>query len=60
MQNINKETTVYNLKNLSKKLEISIRTLRIYIKKGRLKAKKVGRAYYVLDSNLRAFLNPDT
>ena len=36
------EMPVYNLKDLSKKLKISIRTLRVYIKSGKLKAKKVG------------------
>jgi len=50
---------VYDLKDLSKKLKISIRTLREYVKSGELKAKKVGRAYYVTESNLMAFLDPD-
>jgi len=41
------ETTIYNLKNLSAKLKISVSTLRKYIKTGKLKAKKMGKAYYV-------------
>lgn len=41
------ETTDYNLKNLSGKLKINVRTLREYIKTGKLKAKKMGKAYYV-------------
>ena len=41
------ETLVYDLKSLSKKFNIGIRTLREYIKRGELKAKKIGRAYYV-------------
>ncbi len=52
------ETPVYNLKDLSKKLKISIRTLREYVKKGDLKAKKIGKAYYVTEPNLLAFLEP--
>jgi excisionase family DNA binding protein len=48
------------LKDLSKKLTISIRTLREYVKSGRLKARKVGRAYYITEPNLMAFLDPDT
>ena len=53
------EMPVYDLKDLSKKLKISIRTLRIYVKIGKLKAKKVGKAYYVTEPNLMAFLDPD-
>ena len=54
------ETPIYDLKDLRKKLKISIRTLRVYVKGGKLKAKKVGKAYYVTEPNLMAFLDPDT
>ena len=54
------ETPVYNLKDLSKKLKISIRTLREYVKGGKLKAKKIGKAYYVTEPNLMAFLGPES
>jgi predicted site-specific integrase-resolvase len=54
------ETPIYNLKDLSKKLKISIRTLREYIKRGELKAKKIGKAYYVTEISLMAFLAPDS
>jgi predicted site-specific integrase-resolvase len=50
------ETPVYNLKDLSKKLKMSVRTLREYVKSGELKAKKIGKAYYVTEPNLLAFL----
>ena len=52
------ETPVYDLKALSDKLNIGIRTLREYVKAGKLKAKKIGKAYYVTDPNLMAFLEP--
>ncbi len=52
------ETSVYDLKALSDKLNIGIRTLREYIKRGELKAKKIGKAYYVTEPNLIAFLEP--
>ena len=52
------ETPVYDLKTLSKKLDIGIRTLRQYVIEGELKAKKVGKAYYVTEPNLMAFLEP--
>ena len=54
------ETPVYDLKALSKKLNIGIRTLREYIKRGDLKAKKIGKAYYVTELNLLAFLNSES
>jgi len=54
------ETPVYNLKDLSKKLKISVRTLREYVKSGELKAKKVGRAYYITEPNLMAFFGSDS
>ena len=50
------EIPVYDLKALRDKLGLSVRTLREYIKKGDLKAKKVGRNYYVTEPNLMAFL----
>lgn len=53
------EILVYDLKDLSKKLKISVRTLRGYIKSGKLKAKKIGKAYYVTEPNLMAFLDPN-
>ncbi len=52
------ETPVYDLKALSKKLGIGIRTLREYIKRGELRAKKIGKAYYITEPNLMAFLEP--
>jgi hypothetical protein len=58
--NMINETAVYDLSDLSKKLKISVRTLREYVKAGRLKAKLIGRAYYVTESNLMAFLDPET
>jgi predicted site-specific integrase-resolvase len=54
------ETPVYDLKALSDKLKISIRTLREYIKRGELKAKKIGKAYYVTEPNLMSFLDSES
>ncbi len=54
------ETSIYDLKDISKKLKISIRTLRDYVKKGELKAKLIGRAYYVTEANLIAFLDSES
>ena len=52
-------TPIYDLVNLQSKLGISVRTLREYVKRGDLKAKKVGRAYYVTEPNLMTFLGPN-
>jgi len=54
------EIPVYDLKDLSKKLKIIIRTLRKYIKAGKLKVKKIGRAYYVTEQSLMDFLDSDS
>jgi predicted site-specific integrase-resolvase len=54
------ETPIYDLKDLSKKLKISIRTLREYVKRGELKARKIGKAYYVTETNLMVFLGSDS
>ena len=53
------EIPVYDLKDLSKLLRLSVRTLRKYIRRKKLKAKMIGKAYYVTESNLMAFLDPD-
>ncbi len=47
---------VYNLKDLEKRLKVSIRTLREYVKRGELRASKIGRSYYVTDPSLMAFV----
>ncbi len=54
------ETQIYNLKDLSKKLKISVRTLRKYVKSGKLEAKKIGKAYFVTEVSLMTFLGPDS
>jgi hypothetical protein len=52
------ETPIYDLKDLQEKLKINLRTLRMDVRQGKLKAKKVGKAYYVTKPNLLEFLNP--
>ena len=49
----------YDLKSLSKILSLGVITLRKYIRRGDLKAKKISKAYYVTDSNLMKFLEPE-
>ena len=52
------ETQGFNLKSLSRMLGISVRTLRKYIQKGDLRARKIGKGYYVSKRNLEVFLDP--
>ena len=53
------ETPIYDLKDLSVKLKIGIVALRRYIKSGELKAKKIGKSYFVTEPNLMAFLESE-
>jgi excisionase family DNA binding protein len=46
-----------NLKQVAKKLKVSVITIRRYIKSGKLIAKKIGRDYRVSDSDLNNLLN---
>ena len=51
-----KRPLFYDLKDVEKELKIGRRTLREYVKEGRLKAKKVGRAYLVTEKALVDFV----
>ena len=46
----------YLLPDASKLLNVGIRTLREWIKKGELKAVKRGKAYYILHADIIEFL----
>ena len=50
-------TWLYTLEELSSKLKISIKTLRLYIREGKLGASKVGRRFYVTSRDIRKFLD---
>ncbi len=49
-------TTLYTLKEISQKLDVSVATLRTYIEQGRLKALRLGRNYRVTQEALKDFL----
>ena len=49
--------SMYTLKELSSELEISIRSLREYIKQGALNATKAGRSYLVTPKALDRFVD---
>ena len=48
--------TLYSLKDLAEKLDVSVATLRSYVEQGRLRAIRVGRSYRVTEEALKAFL----
>lgn len=47
-----------NLKQIAKELNISVITIRRYIKSGKLRAKRIGKEYRVSRSDLNNFINP--
>jgi len=48
---------LYLLPELATVLGTDIRTLRVYIKSGRLKASKIGRNYVITEQDLLEFIN---
>jgi excisionase family DNA binding protein len=51
------DTVAYDLRELSQKLSVSERTLRQYIKDGKLQAFKLGLKYYVTQRALDEYFN---
>jgi excisionase family DNA binding protein len=51
------EVKLYNVEEAAALLGVTSQTVRKYIKRGRLQAQKIGRALYITEPNLRAFLN---
>ncbi len=51
---------LYNLKEVSEKVGLSVTTLKAYVGRGTLKARKIGRTWHVSEDELRRFLNEGT
>ncbi len=49
-------TTVYTVKELAELFEVTIRTVQIYIKDGKLKGQKIGGKWYFTEETLQAFV----
>lgn len=47
----------YKVTEAAQILDLSTQTVRAYIKAGRIKAQKNGRAYYITEDALRAFIS---
>lgn len=50
------DTKLYSVKELEKILPITPLTIREYIRKGKIKGRKIGKNWYVLKQDLEAFL----
>ena len=49
------ELALYDLEELSEKLQVNVRSLRRWIREGKIKAKKVGVKYYVTEQSLNEY-----
>ncbi|GAH99089.1 unnamed protein product [marine sediment metagenome] len=47
----------YLVKDLEKILPLTKNTIRMYIRKGRIRGKKLGKLFYVSNTDLRGFLD---
>ena len=53
------EKELYSVRELEKILPITPLTIREYIRKGKIKGQKIGKAWFVLKQDLEAFLEGD-
>lgn len=49
-------TKLYDLKEVCEMFDANIQTVRQWIKSGKLPAKKIGRAYYCSEEDLKKFI----
>lgn len=49
--------TLYNLEELSEQLDITVISLREYIKKGKLRAQKLGKRYFITQEALNEYFS---
>ena len=48
-------TTLYDLKELSKRFGLSLRTLRLYLREGKISGQKLGRKWFVSEETLKNY-----
>jgi len=51
------EIELLKVEDISQALNVSMETIRRYVRTGKLKAQKIGRRYYVSKDNFKAFAN---
>lgn len=54
------EITLYTIKELSEIMEISVPTLRNYVKQGKIISRKIGNSYFITEESLKNFLQPNS
>lgn len=50
----------YDIQETANLLNLTPQTVRAYIRKGRIKAQKVGTRYYIAEENIQEFLKGDS
>jgi len=53
------DTKLYSIKDLSKSLGLTERTIREWFRQRRLNGVKLGKEWYISDENLKRFLNAE-
>ncbi len=51
---------LYNLKEVSEQVGLSVTTLKGYVSRGTIKGRKIGRAWHVTEDELRRYLTEST
>jgi len=51
------EIELLKVEDIGKTLDVSLETIRRYIRTGKLKAQKIGQRYYVSKDSFKAFVN---
>ncbi|MBA7507893.1 hypothetical protein ES706_06622 [subsurface metagenome] len=49
-------TKLYSVEDLVSMLNLSARTVRVYLREGKIKARKIGLSWYVTEENLKKFI----
>jgi excisionase family DNA binding protein len=47
----------YTIPEIAEALKVTPQTIRVYIKKGRIKSQRIGRPILITENNLKEFLN---
>ena len=49
-------TKLYSVEDLVSMLNLSARTVRVYLREGKIKARKIGLSWFVTEENLKKFI----
>lgn len=57
MQNVTMQRKAYSIKTTAEQIDASVPFVRLEIRRGKLRAKKLGKKVVILDSDLETYLN---